>query len=268
MLAGCGSKTDASENNFGAVIADELKKIELCLPFEKWPYRVVANDSARMGQMAALEAAGLVSGADFEADKLNLFSKPTGRKIKFKSYSLTEVGKKFFREKGTAKTDAVVNGNLCYGKLALDKVIKWEGPINQMVTVTYLTELDDLADWVKKPELQAVFPGTAKFIADSLVGGENKASLKLTNIGWEPIIASGSGMVVVTRDASINPADYLNLANYLPVATPAANVVSAPTKLQSSAAKHPQVQETASKKDKNAAKESNTPQVRLINLNE
>lgn len=211
MLVGCGSKTDASEKNFGAVIADELKKVELCLPFEKWPYRVVVSDSDRMGQMAVLEAAGLVSGADFEADKLNLFSKPTGRKIKLKSYSLTEEGKKFFREKGTAKTDAIVNGNLCYGKLALDKIIKWEGPINQMVTVTYSTELDDLADWVKKPELQAVFPGTAKFIADNLVGGENKASLKLTNIGWEPIIATRSGTTVVTRDASINPADYLKV---------------------------------------------------------
>lgn len=284
MLVGCGSKTDANERNFGAAIADQLKKNEFCLPFEKWPYRVVANDSARLGQMAVLETAGLVSGADFETDELNFFRKPTGRKIKLKIYNLTGEGKKFFHENGAAKAADVVNGNLCYGKLALTKVVKWEGTNSpQNIIVTYSTKLDDLADWAKKPELQAVFPGTAKFIAEGLAEKENKTILKLTSLGWESAMgfglasSAGSEPVIVVPDWSMpNPADYL------PVATPVANVVSAPTpalvsqgkvetpptQLHSSAAKHPQVQKTATKNDKNSAKESSTPQVRHININD
>lgn len=267
MLVGCGSKTDANERNFGAVIADQLKKNELCLPFDKWPYRVVANDSGRMEQMAVLETAGLVSGADFEADELNFFRKPTGRKIKLKIYNLTGEGKKFFHENGAAKAADVVNGNLCYGKLVLDKVVKWEGTNSpQNIIVTYSTKLDGLADWAKKPELQAVFPSTA-----GLAEKETKTILKLTSLGWE------SAMEFGLADWSMpNPADYL------PVATPVAGVVSTvpstsvspekvetpPAQHHSSAAKHPQVQKAVSNNDKNTVKESSALQVRQININE
>ena len=266
VLAGCGSKTDANEKNFSAVLTDELKKIEICLPFEKWPYRVVANDSVRMGQMAVLETAGLVSGADFVADELNFFRKPTGRIIKLKNYSLTEEGKKFFHGNTLAKTDTTIFGHLCYGKLTLDKIIKWESPTTtQAVIVTYSDKLDGLVDWAKKPEFQAVFPGAAKLIGKNLV---DLAYLKLTSLGWEPQIASGSGPVLVTPDVS-----FMNPADNLPVATPAANVVSpapvasappekagaTPSQHHASAAKHPH---------KNTAKESSAPQVRQININE
>ena len=224
LLVGCGNKTDANEKNFSAAITDELKKVAICLPFENWPYRVIPNDSARMGQMTVLEAAGLVSGADFEANEHNYsFShKPTGHKIKLRSYSLTEEGKRFFhKKKETAKVDIFANGNLCYGKLALDKVIKWEMPSNQMAAVTYTIKLDSLADWIKTPALQAAFPGAAKFINKGFTEKEHGIVLKLTNLGWEPGMpfgmGTGIGSDIVTPDFSLmNPAD-----NY-PVALPVA----------------------------------------------
>ncbi len=285
LLAGCGSKTDANEKNFGAVISDELKRVEVCLPFEKWPYRVVANDTGRMGQMTVLEAAGLVSGADFETDDLNFMGKPTGRKIKLRIYNLTGEGKKFFHDNEAAKAADVVNGNLCYGKLSLDKIVKWEGTNSpQDILVTYSAKLEGLADWAKKPELQAVFPGTAKFIAESLAGKENQTILKLTSLGWEQAMgfgmasSAGSGAVIEMPDGSIMP----NPSDYLPVATPVVNVVSVttsaavplekvettPAQQHSSAVKHHQVQKTVSNSGKNPEKETRGVQMRQININD
>lgn len=231
IVAGCGSKTDANEKNFSAVIADELKKGAICLPFDKWPYRVVASDTVRMGQLAVLETAGLVSGADFEADEQGFLSRPTGRKIKLKIFSLTEEGKKFFRENDTAKAGAVGIGNLCYAKFALVKVIKWESPTNQKVNVTFTSKFDSFADWATKPEFQAVFPGAAavnaKTVNERLAGIENKIPLKLTNIGWEPdeepLGIFGKKNEIFTPDtSSMNPADNL------PVATPVVQATAQP----------------------------------------
>ena len=230
-LVGCGSKTDANEKNFSAVIANE-EKTGICLPFEKWPYRVEVSDVTRMGQLAALETAGLVSGADFEADEHRLFS-TTVRNIKLKIFSLTEEGKKFFRENRTSNAGAFVNGNLCYGKLALDKVIKWETPTNSTANVTFSVKLEGVADWVKKPELLAVFPGAAKAIGfnEAKVEKEVKAALKLTNLGWESDEDQerqrlfGKKINIITPDtSSMNPADNLSIAT--PVAQATAQPIS------------------------------------------
>lgn len=232
--------------------------------------------------MAVLEAAGLVSGADFETDDLNFIGKPTGRKIKLKIYNLTGEGKKFFHDNGAAKavnaTD-VINGNLCYGKWALDKIVKWEGTNSpQNIVVTYLAKPEGLADWAKKPELQAVFPGTAKFIAGGLAGKENKILLKLTNLGWEPAMGfgfglasnAGSGSVIVAPDLSMP-----NRADYLPVATPVVNVVSTTPpaavpieKIETPAPVVPVKPQQVKKTLPHTEKTSSGVQIRQININE
>lgn len=230
MLSACGSKTDANEKNFSNAIETVLEKYEVCMPFGKWPYRVMADDKPRMAQMAALEAASLVSGADFEADQLNFFNKPSGRKIKLRVYSLTEQGRKFFVETKPGAADGASEGHLCYGQLALDKVVKWEASSNQMMLVTYLTKMKDVADWAKNPTLLASFPRTAELIKGGEADKQNGALLKLTNLGWEAGMfdmesrETKSGKIIKIPDGGffdVNPADNL------PVAAPVADVTTA-----------------------------------------
>lgn len=202
-VTACGSKTDANEKNFGAALTQYLdKKGELCLRLNKWPVDVSEMDmrlqknlpTGTAGQMAALEAVGLVAGVDTEIDQVGMFdNKPTGHKFKVKRYTITDAGKKFYREKevdslGFGGPKKVMQGDVCYGKKALDKVVKWEGPMKlgdyQEAGVKYTYKIDNLADWTKKPEFQVGFP-YAKQIIDDAGKKETQHAVKLTSQGWE-----------------------------------------------------------------------------------
>lgn len=83
VLAGCGSKQDANEKNFGAAISQYLdKKGELCLRLNKWPVDVTEMDlrmqktmpTGTAGQMEALAAIGLASGTDTEVDQIGMLN--------------------------------------------------------------------------------------------------------------------------------------------------------------------------------------------------
>lgn len=202
-LTACGSKTDANEKNFGAALTQYLdKKGELCLRLNKWPVDLSEMDvrlqknlpTGTAGQMAALEAVGLVSGVDAEIDQIGMFdNKPTGHKFKVKRFTITDAGKKFYREKevdslGLDGPKKVMRGDVCYGKKALDKVVKWDGPMKlgdyQEASVKYTYKIDNLADWTKKPEFQVGFP-YAKQIIDDAGKKETQHAVKLTSQGWE-----------------------------------------------------------------------------------
>ncbi len=205
ILAGCGSKQDANEKNFSAAISQYLDaRGELCLRLNNWPVDVTEMElrykktmpAGTAGQMEALEAVGLVSGVEAEVDQLSLlYNKPTGKKFKVKRYDMTDAGKKFYREKLVNQISIhgekkIMQGDLCYGKMSLDKIIKWEGPMKfgdyQQATVRYRYKIDDLADWTKKPEFQVAFPRVAKITDET--GRQEQMGVKLTNLGWEPIL--------------------------------------------------------------------------------
>lgn len=203
VLAGCGSKQDVNEKNFGAAINQYLdKKGELCLGVDEWPVDVDAMDltlqksmpTGKGSQMDALAAVGLASGAETEIDAVNMFSgKPTGKKVKVKRYVLTDAGKKFYIEKeakqiGLDGVKKIMKGDICYGKKSLDKVVKWEGPMKlgdyQEASVKYLYKIDGLADWTKKAEIQTAFPYIVRVI-DGAGKEEQRHTVKLTSEGWE-----------------------------------------------------------------------------------
>lgn len=204
VVTGCGSKLDANEENFGAAIGQYLDKHgELCLRLNKWPVDITHSDlqmqklfrpTGKVDQMAALEAVGLASGADAEVEQIGgLDNKPTGHKFKVKRYVLTEAGKKFYRENEVGQaahngSNTVVQGDVCYGKKVLDKVVKWDAPLKlgdyQGTSVKYLYRIDGLADWAKNPELRAAFPYVGQLI-DAAGKKEQSLSVKLTNLGWE-----------------------------------------------------------------------------------
>lgn len=201
-LTACGSKTDANEKNFGAAMNQYFEESDdLCLNVKRWPVDLSEMDlrlqktmqAGRANQMAALEAAGLVNGADTEVDIMGIMGRPMGAKAKIKRYTLTDAAKPFVQEKVPASIG--LNGkpdekqtHLCWGKKALDKVVKWEGPMKlgdyQEARITYTYKVNNLADWAKRPEVQAAFP-EVKITLDRAGSQEYRRTLKLTNRGWE-----------------------------------------------------------------------------------
>lgn len=201
-LTACGSKTDANEKNFAAAMTQYFeKKGDLCLSTTRWPVAVSELDlrlqktmpTGKANQMAALEAAGLVKGEDAEVDNVGFMGTPTGTKARIKRYTLTDAAKPFARDKEVAVVS--VNGktsekqtDLCWGKRALGKIVKWEGPMKlgdyQEASITYTYTVTNLADWAKRPDVQAAFP----FVKGWLDGAGDKGGkhgIKLTSQGWE-----------------------------------------------------------------------------------
>lgn len=198
-LTACSSKTDENEKNFTLAIQQHLDKTlpSLCIPFASSFEMQVPNYDEKKFQ--AFESAGLITSVDFEKDNpywVNAYGSTAPiPKFKFKRFTLTDAGKKFYQETDIkARPQFVASqvpakaGSLCYGKVAVDKVVKWTAPVQngdaQVVRVTYLYTVNDLTDWAKKPEIQE----TTHKIKDMLDGAGKEEliqELMLTNVGWE-----------------------------------------------------------------------------------
>ena len=194
LVVSCASKKDANEKNFSEALNSYLaKKGQLCLGIPSaWP--VDLNEAERrsgMGtaaEMAALEKAGLVRSHETETEYMPpLSSRPI--KTKVLRYELTDNGKTFYREKdrlGLAGNKQV-QGDLCYGQQALDKIVNWQGPTaagdSKEATVFYTYRIENLADWAKNPNIQRVFPAIASTI-DSATKTTLNQTVALTNEGW------------------------------------------------------------------------------------
>ena len=195
LLIGCASKKDANEKNFSEALNSYLtKKGQLCLGIPStWP--VDLNEAERrsgMGTAAeilALANAGLVRSHETETEYTPpLTSLPVRAKVL--RYELTDSGKTFYREKDRLglSGNKQVQGDLCYGQQALDKIINWQGPTaagnSKEATIFYTYRIENLADWAKNPDIQKVFPGIISTIdgADKTVMNH---ALTLTDHGWE-----------------------------------------------------------------------------------
>lgn len=195
IVAACGSKTDANEKNFNTAMSQYFeKKGAQCLRGEKWPvdFSVIEmkmherNPQLRVNQMEALVTAGLAKGEDVQVDAVDFIGKPNGRKAQVRRYVLTEAARPFEQE--------VVGGlsrgytELCWGQLAVDKIVKWEGPMKfgdyQEAGIVYTYKVVKVADWASKPEVLAAY-AQVKQVFDGVEKTERKHMLKLTSIGWE-----------------------------------------------------------------------------------
>ncbi len=194
LLVSCASKKDANEKNFSEALNSYLaKRGQICLGIPTtWP--VDLNEAERrsgMGraaEMAALEKAGLVRSRETETEYTPpLSSRPV--KTKVLRYELTDSGKTFFRERDRLALagNKQVQGDLCYGRQALDKIVKWEGPTtvgdSKEASVFYTYKIDNLAEWAKNPDIQRVFPGVVSTIDGATRTTLNQA-VTLTNEGW------------------------------------------------------------------------------------
>jgi hypothetical protein len=195
LLISCASKKDANEKNFSEALNSYLAtKGQLCLGIPSaWP--VDLNEAERrsgMGtaaEMAALEKVGLVRSHEAETEYMPpLSSRPV--KTKVLRYELTDNGKTFYREKdrlGLAGNKQV-QGDLCYGQQALDKIVNRQGPTavgdSKEATVIYTYRIENLAEWAKNPDIQRVFPGIVSTI-DGAGKTQMNQALTLTNQGWQ-----------------------------------------------------------------------------------
>jgi hypothetical protein len=195
LLIGCAGKKDANERNFSEALNSYLaKEGQLCLGIPSaWPVDV--NEAERRGgmgtaaEMAALEKVGLVRSHETETEYMPpLSSRPV--KTKVLRYELTDSGKTFYREKDRLglSENKQVQGDLCYGQQALDKIVNWQGPTaagnSKEATIFYTYRIENLAGWAKNPDIQKVFPGIISTIdgADKTVMNH---ALTLTDHGWE-----------------------------------------------------------------------------------
>jgi hypothetical protein len=195
LLVSCASKKDANEKNFSEALNSYLAtKGQLCLGIPSaWP--VDLNEAERRGgmgtaaEMAALEKAGLVRSHEAATEYTPpLSSRPV--KTKVLRYELTDSGRTFYREKdrlGLAGNKQV-QGDLCYGQQALDKIVNWQGPTaagdSKEATVFYTYRIENLADWAKNPNIQRVFPGIVSTI-DGAGKTQMNQALTLTSQGWQ-----------------------------------------------------------------------------------
>jgi hypothetical protein len=200
FLVSCASKNEANGKNFSEALNSYLaKKGQLCLGIPSaWPVDV--NEAERrsgMGtaaEMGALEKAGLVRSHETETEYMPPLS---SRSVKTKvlRYELTDIGRTFYREKdrlGLAGNKQV-QGDLCYGQQALDKIVNWQGPTaagdSKEATVFYTYRIENLADWAKNPNIQRVFPGIVSTI-DGAGKTQMNQALTLTSQGLQ---AKGTG---------------------------------------------------------------------------
>lgn len=195
LLVGCGSKNDANEKNLSdATNAYLVKKGQLCLGLAtKWPVDLQDSDRGpgivRGSEMAALEKVGLVRSHETEIEVTPLSgTRPV--KAKVLRYELTDDGKKFYQEKQTVGLigEKESRGDICFGRQALDTVVRTEGPITvgdeKEMTLYYTYKIENLADWAKNPDIQRAFPGII-----TTINGVGKTTLNqnliLTDQGWE-----------------------------------------------------------------------------------
>jgi hypothetical protein len=195
LLVGCASKKDANEKSFSEALNSYLAtKGQLCLGIPSaWPVDV--NEAERRSglgtaaEMAALEKAGLVRSHETETEYMPpLSSRPV--KTKVLRYELADNGKTFYREKDRVGLagNKQVQGDLCYGQQALDKIVNSQGPPaagdSKEVTVFYTYRIENLAEWAKSPDIQRVFPGIVSTI-DGAGKTQMSRALTLTSQGWE-----------------------------------------------------------------------------------
>jgi len=189
-LAACGSKTDANEKNFRLALTQYLsKKGDMCLNIWStggWPVDVPEQairlkdkePNGTAAQMAALESVGLVKAEDAEVPAL------FNGTVKVKRYTLTDAAKPFIVE-----TTGALGGKslrLCWGKRVLDEVVKWDAPGDHQETrVTYTYTISNIAEWAKKPEVQAAFKGLKDDVDGASAVKKANWPFHLTNQGWE-----------------------------------------------------------------------------------
>lgn len=153
---------------------------DLCLGKFDWPIDVKASDfEARTRdavQMPVLESLGLVSSSD---GSVSMYKEDGSKEwVPAKRYELTRVGKMFYLKRDSISAGGkpvVHHGDLCAGKLSLDKVVSWTQTASDAgqaeATASYTYKFAP-AQWARFPEALKAFP-----MIDRIEQGEGKLQM-------------------------------------------------------------------------------------------
>lgn len=193
LLVGCSDPKDATEANFTTAMNQYLSlRGSECLNIKNWPVDITNDRDIQAKRMATLESIGLVKQEEVDVEVKNFFDFDNPiKQVKAKRYTLTDNATSFIRKEIPPQSLFVTHPKeqtrLCWGQKSLDKIEKWEGPIElgdyKEVSVVYTYNLDVIAEWATKNDVQASFPEINQAISRSKE--KVKHILKLTSEGWE-----------------------------------------------------------------------------------
>jgi hypothetical protein len=175
-LTACGSKTDANEKNFRAAIEQSFEESDkLCFGITEGEQNIggIKLSGATSDLYNALMDKGILKGENVELQ----FGYARRREVRL---SLSDTAKPFLREIGEGNNKKTA---LCWGKMRLDKIVKWNTRDANNVAVFYTYKIDDLADWAKDEKIRKSSDHIDNIIKGA--GAEQWTLLQLTNLGWE-----------------------------------------------------------------------------------
>ena len=183
------SKSDPTRAAFEHGLQDYLaRRGDLCVGRPRWPIDVPAGaeGTANAVQLPVLEQLGLVTSTVIQV-RVDGAATP----FQARRYRLTSAGHRLYLDRDTGRpaapddARAPERADLCFARLTLDKVTRWEiqkeGPATTaLVSYTYHADAPAVA---RDPRLGRVFPAVARLLA-----GDGKAELvegfTLTSSGW------------------------------------------------------------------------------------
>ena len=193
MLAGCGSKNDATEKNFARTISEQLDQSGfLCIgsihgsrPLDfpsAYSNSIFTSplEAPTSSRLKALQEAGFIKGSPGSGP----FVSGPGT-----VFSLTDAGRKMATNMGqqnpaTAAVLGEKTAAFCYGKLSLAKVVNWQSPdAAHESNVQYTYKVSLVEPWASNATLVSRFPE----IADIQRGAEKEvilAPMVQTQDGW------------------------------------------------------------------------------------
>jgi len=183
FLSGCGDDPKAATpENFAKAINLTLAEEQQCVNAGGDIFKVSTSSKSRWAKEDAKMSEILV--------RLKLL-KPTGEAGGYKTYELTEEGKKFYKEKEASARDRMFFGTksyqvLCYAKREVGKMgVITEPAPNAAGVISSIAEfklkLTSYADWAKDPEF--VKAKGERMIPEN-VESDHKMRLEQTLDGW------------------------------------------------------------------------------------
>jgi hypothetical protein len=189
FLIACNDVKKPSDGNFRKAIGQYLEQHGRACTRIGPPFPVDVSEpeqrlqSGTAGQMAVLEAAGLVHSSDTVAAAQGIFGPSAPRRVK--RYEPTEEGKQYLQQVLGVLGQSV---GFCYGDKTIDSIVKWTEPVTMgagsQSEVTYTYKIANLAPWAERSDVQREF-GDVRATVGGISKSNEIAELQLTDQGWE-----------------------------------------------------------------------------------
>ncbi|WP_430231580.1 hypothetical protein [Paraburkholderia tropica] len=173
LIAACSSQDEANQKNFSAAIDSFLQKRAPAVCFAYLDVAPVASDTDPnpfAKELRALAAVGVLAAAP---------EKQYGSTTVMHRYSLTPLGESHFHD-----------GQLCFGKVSLDKVVGWTpvekvaGMNAETTSVSFTYSVQDVPSWASSAAVRDAIPYVRSVLTASEKHQTSVADLTLMGDHW------------------------------------------------------------------------------------